>query len=367
MLASLPDALNFPESFRKTASLCIYFLAGVYAVGAYRRFRELGWVTAGVAAISGFWVLDALWQFQTGMGWFGFSYPEGGRVTGMFYTGRIGIVLASFAPLVFESVRQVRRRWRWSPMLLVPYLVVIALSGSRSSWVALAIATAGYLLYLVWWLDRPSADSTRQSRWRKGTVSAGVILAVVLTFFAWPEGADRASKTVQPRLQFLSALWSGDRERIELAIGFRLSIWETGLNMWSKHWLNGVGPRGFHYAYRDFNPETDYYLEYDGSFGAAKTPHMQLLEIAAETGVIGLLGYVVLAIAFIARLRRLEPDAFLSIYPYALTMAVALFPFTGHLGFYGVLSTGVISWIAIVNASAFVVATRDESQDKAMS
>ena len=106
MLASLPDAVNFAESFRKSASLCIYFLAGVYAVGAYKSFRELGWVVGGAAAICGFWVLDALWQFQTGTDWFGFPHSEGARLTGMFYTGRIGYLLASFAPLIFEAIRR---------------------------------------------------------------------------------------------------------------------------------------------------------------------------------------------------------------------------------------------------------------------
>ena len=79
MIASLPDAVNPAESFRKTASLCIYFLGGVYAVGAFRGFHEIGWVMAGTSAICAFWVLDALWQFQTGTDWFGFPTR---RVTG---------------------------------------------------------------------------------------------------------------------------------------------------------------------------------------------------------------------------------------------------------------------------------------------
>ena len=358
MLASLPDAVNPAESFRKAASFCIFFLAGVYAVGAYDRFRELGWIVTGVAAICGFWVLDALWQFQTGADWFGVPYHEGSRLSGMFYTGRIGYLLASFAPLVFEAVRRARQGWRWSPVLLVPYLITIVLSGSRTSWGALAIATAGYLLFLACWSNRPSSGPARRKLSAMAAVSAGMVLALALTAYAWPGVADRAWKTVQPRVESLAALWSGDREEIEHAISYRLSIWETALNMWSAHWLNGVGPRGFQYAYREYNPETDYYLLHDGTHGAAKTPHLQLLEIATETGVIGLSGYMILAIVFLTKLWRLERDSFRSIYPYALTLITALFPFTGHLAFYGVLSSGLIWWMIIVNASAFTVAAR---------
>ena len=362
MLASLPDAVNPVESIRKTASFCIYFLAGIYVVGAYLRFRDLDWIMVGTAAICIFWALDALWQFQTGADWFGVTYQEGTRLPGAFYTGRIGYVLASFAPLVFETARRASRRLWWCPVvLLVPYLMTILLSGSRASWCALAVATAGYLLFLVRWSDRRPSG---WRRWNPGTIAAvlaPVVLTGALAAYAWPGGAERIWTTVEPRVESLTGLWSGERELFERAVSWRLSIWETAMNMWSEHWLNGVGPRGFRYAYLEHNPERDYYLLRDGSYGAAKTPHLQLLEIATETGVIGLLGYVVLAMAFFARLRRLERDSFTSVYPYALTLIVALAPFPGHLGFYGALSAGVIWWMVMVCASVFVVAFRTES------
>ena len=358
MIASLPDAVNPAESFRKTASLCIYFLGGVYAVGAFRGFHEIGWVMAGTSAICGFWVLDALWQFQTGTDWFGFPYTEGERLTGMFYTGRIGGALAIFAPLAFESVRKASQRWRWSPALLVPYFLVIALSGSRTSWGSLAIATVGYLLFLGFWSERTSSGSARRMWKDVGVVSASIVLAVILAAFAWPGVANRAWNTLQPRVESLYGLWSGDREKIELAVTYRLSLWETALNMWSAHWLNGVGPRGFQYAYREHNPEEDYFLLRVAGHGAAKNPHLQLLEIASETGVIGLLGYLMLGIVFFRSLGRLEGASFRSVYPFALMLIVALFPLSGQVSFYGVRSTGLIWWIIIANACAFSIASR---------
>ena len=361
MLASLPDAVNPVESLRKTASICIYFLAGVYAVGAYSRFRELDWIIVGVTAICMFWTLDALWQFQTGTDWFGIPYQESTRLTGVFYTGRIGYVLSSFAPLVFETVRRSRLRCRWSPLLLIPYLMTIGLSGSRASWGALAIATVGYLLFLIRWSERPSSSRPRWNLGGIASVAVAMVLAGALVAYAWPGSMERISKAVEPRVESLAGLWSRDREQFEHAVTWRLSIWETAGNMWYKHWLNGVGPRGFRYAYHEYNPERDYYLLHGGSHDAATSPHMQLLEIAAETGVLGLLGYVVLVVVFLGKLRRLDRAAFISAYPYALTLIVALFPFTGHLGFYGVLSAGVIWWMVIVCASAFTVGFRSES------
>lgn len=365
MVASLPDAVNPPESYRKTASLFVYLLAGVYVVAALRSFHELRWVMTGSAAICGIWILDALWQFQTGTDWFGFPYTEGERLTGMFYTGRIGGMLALFAPLAFESVRWASRRWRWTPALLVPYFLVIALSGSRTSWGSLAIAIVGYLLYLAFWAERPSPGSARRRLKDVGVVSASIVLAVILAALAWPGVAERAWATVQPRIESLSGLWSGDREKIELAVTYRLSVWETALKMWSAHWLNGVGPRGFQYAYQEHNPETDYYLLHDGRYGAAKTPHFQLLEIATETGAIGLLGYLILATVFLRSLGRLERASFRSTFPFALVLIVALFPFSGHMAFYSVRSAGLIWWIIIANACAFSVASGKPDENTA--
>ena len=364
MIASLPDAVNQLESSRKTASLCIYFLAGVYAVDAFREFRELNWVMTGTSAICGFWILDALWQFQTGIDWFGIPYAAGERLTGMFHTGRIGGTLAIFAPLAFETVRKASRRWRWSPVLLVPYFLIIALSGSRASWGSLTIAAVGYLSFLACCSERSTSDSERRRQWRAiGAASASIVLAATLTAYALPGVAERAWATIQPRVESLSGLWSGDREKFEFAVTYRLSIWETALNMWSAHWLNGVGPRGFQYAYQEYNPEIDYYLLKDGRYGAAKTPHFQLLEIASETGVIGLLGYLILAAVFLRRLVRIERSSLRPTFPFALVLIVALFPFSGHMAFYGVRATGLIWWIIIANACAFSVASRQPDEN----
>ena len=361
MLASLPDAVNPVESVRKTLSMCLYFLAAVYVVDAYRRFRDLDWIMTGSVVVCVFWALDALWQFQTGVDWFGITYTEGARLPGVFHTGRIGYTLVSFAPFMLEVVRRLWRRWWWSPVLLVPYLMTIVLAGSRASWLALVIAVAGYVVYVVFWSN--SSPSPRRRR-NSGRIAAGLSAMMVIgvaSTYAWPDNTERMWNAVSPRVESLEGLWSGDRSQFERAVTWRLSIWMTAVNMWSHHWLNGVGPRGFHYAYREYNPDEDYYLSNDGSFGAAKSPHMQLLEIATETGVIGLAGYVGLLLVLSMRLRSLDRKSFGDVWPYALTVIVALFPFSGHLGFYGVFSAGFI-WFAIaLFSSAIGICVRSES------
>ena len=364
MVASLPDAVNPGESIRKTASICIYFLAGVYVAGAYTRFREVDWLLTGVVALLVFFYLDALWQFQFGTDWFGIPYEEGGRVTGALRTGRIGSLLAGFAPFYFEMVRRASRRWRLSPVLLLPFLVTIFLSGSRTAWGALAVASAGYLLFLFRWSDSRFTVPPKLRLGRFAGISGALVLAVAITAFAWPNGVERVWKATEHRVESLSGIWSGDRAKFERAVTWRLSIWETAVNMWSVHWLNGVGPLGFRAAYRDYNPERDYYHEFLEETGqghlvatSPRSPHLPLFEIATGTGVIGLLGYVILAVYFFRRLRRLEPDAFQSTFPYALALIVALFPLNGHIEFFSLYYVTLIWWTIIVNACAFAVAS----------
>ena len=262
-------------------------------------------------------------------------------------------------------VRRASRRWRLSPVLLLPFLLTIFLSGSRTAWGALAVASAGYLLFLFRWSDSRSSARPKSRLGRFAGITGGLVLAAAITAYAWPNGVERVWKATEHRVESLAGIWSGDRAKFERAVTWRLSIWETAVNMWSAHWLNGVGPLGFRTAYRDYNPEQDYYHQYLVRSGqghlvatSPRAPHLPLFEIATSTGVIGLLGYVILAVYFFRRLRRLERDAFQSTFPYALALIVALFPLNGHVDFLSLYYVTLIWWTIIINACAFAVTSR---------
>ena len=215
------------------------------------------------------------------------------------------------------------------------------------------------------WPDGQSPVRLKSRLGRFAGISGALVLAVAITAYAWPNGVERVWKATEHRVESLAGIWSGDRRKFERAVSWRLSIWETAVNMWSTHWLNGVGPLGFRTAYRDYNPERDYFHEHLEETGQShlvatspRAPHLPLLEIATGTGVIGVLGYVILAVYFVRRLRRLERDAFRSTFPYALALIVALFPLNGHIEFYGLYFVTLIWWTIIVNACAFAVASR---------
>ena len=353
MLTSLPDAVNPATSIRKTATVCLYYLAGIYVIGSFARFREIDRIMVGVAGICAFWSIDAMWQFMTGSNWFGFPY-DGGRLAGVFYPDlRIGFILASFSPLVFEVLRRTKTHWRWSAFLLLPFAMTIFLSGGRTSWFSLAVAVVGYLFFLFRWTNRMSLNP------RQLIVVTLLVLTVGFALFSWSGVTPRISNAVLPRLEPLSGLLTGDKEQINTALTGRLSAWETAVDMWSAHWLNGVGARGFRYVYQEHASEDDYYIHREMEH--PKHAHLLLLDIAADTGTLGVVGYMVLAVSFFTRLRRLKQDELKSTYPYALMLIVMMYPVNANLGLYSNTYAGLIWWMLMIIASAFSVVERNRS------
>ncbi|MGH7899066.1 MAG: O-antigen ligase family protein, partial [Candidatus Binatia bacterium] len=80
----------------------------------------------------------------------------------------------------------------------------------------------------------------------------------------------------------------------------RLAIWRAGLAMFQDHWLGGVGLGRF----------ADFFVEYRVNTYYTRYPHNFLLEIAAELGVLGLVGAVgFLAAAFAGPVAKLAAAA----------------------------------------------------------
>ena len=77
-------------------------------------------------------------------------------------------------------------------------------------------------------------------------------------------------------------------------------------------------PAGFRHAYYDYSPVPDYFLMLARSRRPPRSPHSPVLEIAVSAGVLGLLGYALLAASFLARLRRMDLDSLRFTSPYAL-------------------------------------------------
>ena len=300
MVLSLFDAVNFAESLRKVMSFLGFYPAGVLVIACASREWPARRIVIGVASILAIWVLDGIVQFTAGTGLLGFLY-EKSRLTRVFYPKyTLGVALAVLAPFCLEAVRQFSSRSLWPAIALIPYVLVILLAGSRSSWGVFTLVVIGYGFYLFKW-----SDSTNLSLRAVGRVAAIGVLLVVGLSIVFSDTAGKTGQVVGERVAQIIPMFSGDKAAIDGALAYRLSLWETGANMLSANRLNGIEPRGYRYVYFEFASEDDHFVR-GVRKGTPTHPHLMLLEIAVETGLIGVIGYLTFLVLYLRKLERLS-------------------------------------------------------------
>ena len=123
--------------------------------------------------------------------------------------------------------------------------------------------------------------------------------------------------------------------------------------MLQDNWINGVGPRGFRYAYRTYADEDNYFVR-RGQEGQTH-PHMVFLEIAVETGVIGLVGFILFYITLFRYWWRGRHSTITGAWTAALLAGT--FPLNAHLAFYGSYWSGFM-WLLVSCAVLAAASTR---------
>lgn len=350
MAVAAVDAVNPAQSWRKVISFPVFFLGGVYAVKILRHGVALRRLLIGVWAICIFWSVDAVWQFLHGSNLLGFPY-DGGRVAGVFYPDlKLGIALATVSPLVLEGMRKLSQRTTWVWLTLIPFVAAIILSGSRSSWIVLGAVLGVY----GWYLFRRAGEHRVRLRAIVRVLAVGVLACIVIVYVV-PQSASQARELLGDRAGPVVHLLRGDAEKADGAVKARLSAWETVGRILRVHWFNGVGPRGFREVYDEFAPRPNPDMAQGGPLNY---PHLFVLEIAAETGIVGVLGYLTALAVLLRRLLAMNRTQLAHGFPYWLAIAVVLFPFATHLAFYAHFMGALIWWTIAVSAAGFAAAMR---------
>ena len=348
-LVSAIDAVAPGKTWLTVAGLLRFAPLGVYTCFAMRRpgkVRALYLATAVVVAI---WVADAWIQAITGYGLAGASNAE--RLSGIFGADnlKLGPALSALAPFLLWSARE---RWgrRGLATAFLLALGPILLSGSRASWLCYGLVALGFL-----WNE---AKTPR--RFAVACVAAGASLALVV-LLAWqvsPRFRDRIAHT-------LPAL-SGTSEGVDAALTGRLDIWTTSLRMFAAHPVNGVGVRGFRYAYPAVANPGDHFLTMEkcAEGEGACHAHQVVLEVATETGIIGVLAWLAAVVLAVRTWWRAGTVARYRAFPATLALVVILFPLNTHMAFYsawwGLLAAWLVSvWCAALFADLPDLEPRD--------
>ena len=148
--------------------------------------------------------------------------------------------------------------------------------------------------------------------------------------------------TLRTRLHDTSGLFSSNAQAIDAATAYRLTLWRTGARIFADHWLTGIGPRGFRHIYADYAAPDDFWIKRIGS--GQTHPHQFMLEIAIESGVIGLAAFIAFYVLLLRLLSR--PTTGRVVPVWLLGAAVAWLPLNAHLAFYGAYWS-TLAWLLL--------------------
>jgi len=339
MVLSLPDAVNFQESFRKVLTFTAYYLMGIAVISLLTSEVRRQHLINGMGVVLVIWCLDAVWQSYTGSNLLGFPYET--QLSGVFYPKfRLGLILAILSPFYFEFIRHHAKKYSWLTLLLIPYIYVIILSGNKSSWVMLVISVLLYIIYL--------KLSGFFSRFKKSQVI--IVLIICFAGLALLSNVDKIIPKnkvtwIEGRMHSIISLLSGDIDNAGATFQDRIMIWEGAIRVSRDHWINGVGPRGFRYIVDDYIVTDDKYYISEVAHGSTH-PHQIVLEIMTETGIIGVIGYLIFFILILKEAMKLIREKNYNALPWIFPVIIAVFPINMYKAFYGHY-TATLIWVLI--------------------
>ncbi len=322
-LLALIDAVEPEQSLRTVMHYPGYLFAALFMMATLGD-RDLKRLYRGVLAILAIWFIDVLLAWAGLAGWFGYTMNGVGINSMLFNKPTLGHIVAILSPLVFEYVRNhLKNPAAW--LLLIGTILVILLSGRRVAWFMMAVAGTGYTVYMTCVLR---------------SVRPALLTYAAILFIVIPVGLYHYYQPFQNRIETTLGLFSSDMETIDQATAHRLDIWVSAANVGSDHWFNGVGTRGFRHVYAEYAPDDDFWT--NKHEGGPTHPHQFVLEIMAETGVVGISGYLLVWSILFAVLRRRSSR---TLWPFMLALVVALFPLNAHMAFYGSYWSALVWWL----------------------
>jgi O-antigen ligase len=307
----------------------------LFALVALPDAHALRRLLAGAALILALWIADALLAALLGRGLGG---PEAAdRLSGIFGADnlKLGPTLAALSPLLLWPVSRRLGAWAGAALLFVLGLVVL-LAGARAGWLMLALAALAWLYEFL----------PRGRRLPALAAVAAVGLGLV-ALTAWQ------SERFAARLERTALLFQGDTAAIDEALAGRLPIWRAALSMYASHPVNGVGVRGFRHAYLAHAQDGDPWVGFAGDpHTGAFHAHQLVLEIASETGTLGLACWLLAGLAAFRAWRRTHFAVRADAWPVALALLLMLFPLNTHFAFYSSFWGTLFWWLIALYAAA---------------
>ena len=306
----------------------------------------------GLAIIIGVWTLDALAQALTGTSPLFLSIDSikqlisghamcpvadvahVDRLSGVLgpCNLKLGLVLASLSPLALHAASRRYGAIGWC-VFAAALGTVILLAGARASWITFALV----LLVSGW--------RVLGAKRLLGVFAFGALALAVLTLSV-PQVRERIVRTTH--------VMTADQEGMDVALSGRTRIWGAAACMIRQHPVNGVGARGFREAFPACDPQPGVQAEWGA--GPALHAHQIVLEILSETGLLGLLLWLMGVALALRAWRWAPPGARRRASVPALALVVTAFPLNTSLAFYSTFWGGVfLLLVALFAGSLFAL------------
>lgn len=343
LLAAI-DAVDSSRAVNKILTFACYLPAGIFIIFMIDNERIIALLHAVIFIVLCIWMIDGTVQFFAGQDLFGYPYTPP-QLMGMFYPKvRMPYFLAMLAPVFFEFIRIHFKSRHWLIFLLIPFGMMILLGGKRSAWIMLAFSGTGYLVYL--YLLHKSISL-------KKTVFTAMLILFPLILLSLTHSPLRS------RITSTLEIFSDDLATIDQASAHRVDLWKVAIAITRDNWLNGVGPRGYREVFNKYADENNFWIRAGFPDGTTH-PHLQILEIASETGFIGLAGYILLYFFLLRLLCKEIHVGRLTAVPWLLCALTAFFPLNAHLAFYASYWSSVSWWMLAVTLA--VVYTKQDGK-----
>ena len=334
-LLSIFDSALMDRSARTLLRMLSFGLVGVLLMQNPPSATALKKITIGVALAVGFFCLDGILQRFIGHNIIGNTLWSDqfnpARITG-FLGLNYAWILMVLSPWLFEGCRLLDKRglayWVAIPLLFV----AVILGGSRASGLLLVISVLSYAALI----------GVR--------LGIGTSVKFVVPVFASLLGSVvmlAANPELGERWLAMMGVFPGGAGDVGEILSWRPYLWDAAIALFLEHPINGVGIRAFGVSSEALLVG---YGVADRIPGAAYnwSPHLSALEVAADLGTIGLLGYALLLTTLVRWLVNAPMPA---IAP-ALTALMALFPLGSTLPLFSA-RVSAVAWISIAAALAF--------------
>lgn len=163
--------------------------------------------------------------------------------------------------------------------------------------------------------------------------AAGFAMILLLVAAAGTGLGYSISDRVKQQIDESLAIFASGPQNIHNSLIHRTWIWGAALRMIKDHAINGVGARGFRHAFAEFARDDDPYLKMQPPESPTHS-HQLILEILAETGLIGLAGLVTMSYLLVRASLRAAPSVRVLMAAPAAALVAAYFPLNTHLAIY---------------------------------